>query len=134
MKTLYSSSVFANYTHIHMYVFYECFIEQIRKANLDYEGSYSIDVDIDGNIAVWKISINDPQIEYIFNTLVDDASFIDKKRIKKAVKEIAEKMGKKFEIKNPELLLSEIKAIKLVAEKPSIPDNDDLDSPAIRFY
>ncbi len=134
MKTFYSSSEYANYAHIHMYVFYECFIEQIRKASLDYEGSYSIDVDIDGNIAVWKISINDPQVEYIFNTLISDDSFIDKKRIKKAVKEIAEKMEKKFEIKNPELLLSEIKAIKLVAEKPSIPDNDDLDSPAIRFY
>ncbi len=134
MKTFYSSSEYANYAHIHMYVFYEYFIEQIKENNLDYDDYYSIDVDIDGNIAIWKISINDPQIEYIFNTLVDDASFIDKKRIKKAVKEIAEKMEKKFEIKNPELLLSEIKAIKLVAKKPSIPDNDDLDSPAIRFY
>ena len=134
MKTFYSSSEYANYTHIHMDVVYGFFIEQIKKANLDYDGSYSIDVDIDGNVAIWKISINDPQIEYIFNMLIDDTTFIDKKRIKKAAKDIAEKMDKKFEIIDPDLLLSEIRAIKLTSDKPSISDNDDLDSPAVRFY
>ncbi|MBR2709201.1 hypothetical protein IKE98_02650 [Candidatus Saccharibacteria bacterium] len=134
MKTYYTSSKYANYTHIHMYVFEKYFIEQIKESKLDYEESYSINVEIDGNVAIWKMSINDPQIEYIFNELVKNPNFIDKRMVKKATKDIAKKMGKKFEITDPELLLEEIRSIKLSDKKPIIKDNDSLDSPAVRFY
>lgn len=117
-----------------MYVFEKYFIEQIKESKLDYEESYSINVEIDGNVAIWKMSINDPQIEYIFNELVKNPNFIDKRMVKKATKDIAKKMGKKFEITDPELLLEEIRSIKLSDKKPIIKDNDSLDSPAVRFY
>lgn len=134
MKTYYSSSDYANYTHIHMYVFYDYFINELKRLNLDYEGSYSVDVNIDGNVAVWKIFIGDPQVEYVLNNLISNPDFINSKRIQKATKRVAEKMDKRFEIINSEFLLSEIRNIKLSTEKPNIKDNDSLSSPAIKFF
>ena len=134
MKTYYSFSKYANYTHVHMYALYGYFIKQVKKAGLDYDGSYTIDVDIDGNIAIWKLTTKEPQIEYIFNELTKKPDFIDKELVKKATKEVAAKMGKKFEIKDKELLLKEVRSIKLSDKKPEIEDNDDLNSPAILFY
>ena len=93
MKTYYSSSAYANYAHIHMYVFYDYFINELKRLNLDYEGSYSADVNIDGNVAVWKIFIGDPQVEYVLNNLINNSDFITPKRIQKATKKIAESLG-----------------------------------------
>lgn len=134
MKTYYSSSKYANYVHIHIYVLDRYFIKQVKKAGLDYDGSYTINADIDGNIATWKLTTKEPQIEYIFNEIANNPNYINKNTIKKATKEVAAKIGKKFEIKDSELLLKEIRSIKLSNKKPEIEDNDDLDSPAVRFY
>lgn len=133
METYYSSSAYANYTHIHMYVFYAFFISELKRFNLDYSNSYSINVDIDGNVAIWKISANDPRAKHVFETLINNSEFITPERIQKATKTIAEKINKKFEILDSKLLLSEIKNIKLSIKKPNVKDNDSLYSPAVNF-
>lgn len=134
MKTYYSSSKFANYAHIHMYVFYNFFIKEIKRLDLDYAGSYSINVNIDGNIAVWQLEFGDPQVQHIFETLIENSDFITSKRIQEATKMVAEKMNKQFEITDSELLLSEIENIKLTTKKPNVEDDDSLCSPAVKFY
>ncbi len=116
-----------------MYVFYNFFIKEIKRLDLDYAGSYSINVDIDGNIAVWQLEFGNPQVQYIFETLIENSDFITSKRIQEATKMVAEKMDKQFEITDPELLLSEIKNIKLTTKKPNIEDDDSLCSPAVKF-
>ena len=134
MKTYYTSSKYANYVHIHMYVFYDYFINEVKQLGLDYSGSYSINVDIDGNIALWRFLINDPQINDVLSASINNISYINQKNIQKAIRAVAKKMNKKFEILNPELLLAEIRDVKLLTKKPNIKDNDDLSSPAVRFF
>ncbi len=131
MKTYYSSSKYANYAHIHMYIFFNALTNELQKAHVDGKDSYKIDVDIDGNVAIWKFDAKDPRAEYIFNELKDSASYITKDAIKKATKAIAKKMGKKFEITDFDLLVSELSNIKLSEEKPEIKDDDSLEAPGI---
>ena len=47
---IYSYSNSANYTHIHMYVFFDFFTKALKEKGLE-DSNYQIDVDIDGNVA-----------------------------------------------------------------------------------
>ena len=131
MKTYYSSSKYANYTHIHMYIFFNAFISELDKAHIGGENSYDIDVDIDGNVAIWKLEAGDPRAEFIFNELREKTDYITKDAIKKAAKAIAEKMEKQFEITDYDLLISELSKIRLSEQKPEIADDDSLAAPGI---
>ena len=134
MKIYYSSSKYANYTNVHMYVFYTYLMRELKKANLDSQEAIAIDVNIDGNIAKWEIATKDPRVDYIFDNVANRTDYINSGAIKKAVKDIAKKMNRDFEILDLELLTSEISAIKLVNKKPNIKDDDSLSAPAVRFF
>ena len=134
MKIYYSSSKYANYTHVHMYVFYTYLMRELKKANLDSQEAIAIDVNIDGNIAKWEITTKDPRVDYIFDNVANRTDYINSGAIKKAVKDIAKKMNRGFEILDLELLISEVSAIKLVNKKPNIKDDDSLSAPAVRFF
>ena len=71
MKIYYSSSKYANYTHVHMYVFYTYLMRELKKANLDSQEAIAIDVNIDGNIAKWEITTKDPRVDYIFDNVAN---------------------------------------------------------------
>ena len=131
MKTYYSSSEYANYTHIHMYIFFNAFTNALEEAHIDGENSYEIAVDIDGNVAIWKFGAGDPRAEYIFDELRGKTDYITKDAIKKATKTIAAKMKKRFEITDFDLLITELSKIKLSEQKPEIADDDSLVAPGI---
>ena len=134
MNIYYTASKYANYTHIHMYVFYGLFMDRLRKANLDSEEKCAIKVDIDGNVAVWNISCVDPRVDYILGEIMNHSEYINAKNVEKAVKDVAKKMNKHFEILDLELLISEITDICFSNKKPNIKDDDRLEAPAVVFY
>lgn len=118
-----------------MYAFYMTLMDALQKEGLDGRDTFSIDVDIDGNVAVWKIDAKDKRANELFEGLKGNTRFFeDKWFIEKCVNQAAEKMDKKSEITDIDLLISELKMITLETEKPTIGDNDELAAPAVRFY
>ena len=127
---LYTESENANYTHIHAYVFYDLFLSEIKRQNLT-DPDFQINVDIDGNVATWTLSIIDPGIQNLFQNLITHTSFTEH-QISDAIAKICHKNNLRAHLKNLNLLKSELNYIEFQTEKPEISD-DSLTSAAIDF-
>ena len=129
--TIYSFSEVANYTHIHMYVFFFSFAEGIRKHGFE-DSNYKLNVSIDGNVAKWILDTPEIRISNIFKELLRD-SLINTSKINEAIAKIEQKNGFASRIKDMELLHKELSRVCFTKKKPEITD-DSLLSPAIDFY
>ncbi len=127
---IYTTSKFANYVHIHMYVVDMAFKNKLAERNLTGY-SYNFNVNIDGNVAAWSLSADSKDITDCFADVIKELSF-GEKSIKEAVKRIEDNNNFKSDIKDLDLLSAELSKIKFVYEKPEITD-DSLESPAIDF-
>ncbi len=119
--TIYSFSEFANYTHIHMYVFFGIFTNELKKKKLE-DSNYKLDVSIDGNVAKWILDTPERKISNIFKKIIDTA-----------ISEIEQKNEFTSKIKDLDLLEREIANVCFTKKKPEI-SNDSMSSPAIDFY
>ena len=81
--TIYSFSEVANYTHIHMYVFFFSFAEEIKKYGFE-DSNYKLDVSIDGNVAKWILDTPEKRISNIFKEL-SHSSHINTPKINGAI-------------------------------------------------
>ncbi len=128
---IYSFSKFANYTHIHMYVFFDSFTKALKEKGLE-DSNYQIDVNIDGNVAKWVLDTPEKRISNIFKSIMQDYIFNDEE-IKIAISKIEQKNGFISKIKDVDLLRREISSVSFTKKKPEITD-DSMESPAIDFY
>ena len=129
--TIYSFSKFANYTHIHMYAFFNLFTKALKEKGLE-DANYQIDVDIDGNVAKWILDTPEKRISNIFKSIMQDYVFNDEE-IKMAISKIEQKNGFISKIKDLDLLRNEITKVDFTKKKPESTD-DSMESPAIDFY
>ena len=129
--TIYSFSEVANYTHIHMYILFAHFAEEVKKNNLE-NSNYRLDVNIDGNVAKWTLDTPEKKVSNIFKKLSHDL-FIGTHEINEAITKIERKNGFTSRIKDMELLRKELSRVCFTKKKPEITD-DSLLSPAIDFY
>lgn len=127
---LYAKSEKANYTHIHAYVFYDLFLDQIKTQNLQ-TADFQINVNIDGNVATWTLDTTDPRIQELFQNLTTHFNFTEH-QISTAIAKICHKNNLKAHLKNLNLLKSELTHIKFQTQKSEITD-DSLTSDAIDF-
>ena len=127
---IYSYSSSANYTHIHMYVFFDSFTRALKEKGLE-DSNYQIDVDIDGNVAKWVLDTPEKRILNIFKSIMQDYIFNDEE-IKIAISKIEQKNGFISKIKDVDLLRREISSVSFTKKKPEITD-DSMQSPAIDF-
>ncbi len=128
---IYSYSSSANYTHIHMYVFFLSFAEEIKEHGLE-DSNYKLDVGIDGNVAKWILNTPEKRISNIFKSIVQDYVF-NNEEIKIAISKIEQKNGFISKIKDMDLLRNEIAKVDFTKKKPE-PTDDLIESPAIDFY
>lgn len=128
---IYSYSSSANYTHIHMYVFFDSFTKALKEKGLE-DSSYQLDVSIDGNIAKWILYTPEKRISNIFKSIMQDYVFNDKE-IKIAISKIEQKNGFISKIKDVDLLRREVSSVSFTKKKLEITD-DSMQSPAIDFY
>lgn len=128
---IYSYSNSANYTHIHMYVFFDSFTKAVKEKGLE-DSNYQIDVDIDGNVAKWTLNTPEKRISNIFKSIMQDYVFNDKE-IKMAISKIEQKNGFMPKIKDVDLLRREVSGVDFTKIKPELAD-DSMESPAIDFY
>ena len=128
---IYSYSNSANYTHIHMYVFFFSFAEEIKEHGLE-DSNYKLDVNIDGNVAKWILDTPEKRISNIFKSIMQDYVFNDEE-IKIAISKIEQKNGFISKIKDVDLLRNEIAKVDFTKKKPE-PTDDSMESPAIDFY
>lgn len=131
--TYYTTSRYANYVHLHMYIFFNELMWELKEKKLDYDGAYDVNVEIDGNIATWRMEFYDPRARYVFDTLRVRNDFITTKTIKAAARDIAKKLGRKYEMTDSERVIREIGEISFLDKKPNINDNDLLVAPGINF-
>ena len=129
--TIYSFSKFANYTQIHMYVFFGIFTNELKKKKLE-DLNYKLDVSIDGNVTKWILDTPERKISNIFKKIIQD-TVIDKKIIDTAISEIEQKNEFTSKMKDLDLLDREITNVCFTKKKPEI-SNDSMSSPAIDFY
>ena len=129
--TIYSFSKFANYTHIHMYAFFNSFTKALKEKGLE-DANYQIDVDIDGNVAKWILDTPEKRISNIFKSIMQDYAFNDEE-IKMAISKIEQKNSFISKIKDLDLLRNEITKVDFTKKKPESTD-DSMESPAIDFY
>ena len=129
--TIYSFSKFANYTHIHMYAFFNSFTKALKEKGLE-DANYQIDVDIDGNVAKWILDTPEKRISNIFKSIMQDYVFNDEE-IKMAISKIEQKNDFISKIKDLVLLRNEITKVDFAKKKPESTD-DSMESPAIDFY
>lgn len=129
--TIYSFSKLANYTHIHMYVFFILFTDEIKKKKLE-DSNYKINVSIDGNVAKWTLNTPEKRISKIFKGIMQNSS-INTGIVNEAISRINLKNGYSSELKDVQLLIKEISNVIFTKKKPEITD-DSLLSPAIDFY
>lgn len=129
--TIYSFSKFANYTHIHMYAFFNSFTKALKEKGLE-DANYQIDVDIDGNVAKWILDTPEKRISNIFKSIMQDYVFNDEE-IKMAISKIEQKNDFISKIKDLVLLRNEITKVDFTKKKPESTD-DSIESPAIDFY
>ena len=127
---IYSYSNSANYTHIHMYVFFFSFAEEIKEHVLE-DSNYKLDVSIDGNVAKWILDTPEKRISNIFKSIMQDYVFNDEE-IKIAISKIEQKNGFISKIKDVDLLRREVSSVSFTKKKPEITD-DSIQSPAIDF-
>lgn len=128
---VYSYSNSANYTHIHMYVFFFSFAEEIKEYGLE-NSNYKLDVSIDGNIAKWILDTPEIRISNIFKELSRNP-LINIPKINEAIIKIEQKNNFTSRIKDMDLLTLELSKVCFTKKKPEITD-DSLLSPAIDFY
>ena len=128
---IYSYSNSANYTHIHMYVFFFSFAEEIKEYGLE-NSNYKLDVSIDGNIAKWILDTPEIRISNIFKELSRNP-LINIPKINEAIIKIEQKNNFTSRIKDMDLLTLELSKVCFTKKKPEITD-DSLISPAIDFY
>lgn len=128
---IYSYSSSANYTHIHMYVFFDSFTKALKEKGLE-DSNYQLDVSIDGNIAKWILYTPEKRISNIFKSIMQDYVFNDKE-IKIAISKIEQKNGFISKIKDVDLLRREVSSVSFTKKKLEITD-DSMQSPAINFY
>lgn len=128
---VYSYSNSANYTHIHMYVFFFSFAEEIKEYGLE-DSNYKLDVSIDGNIAKWILDTPEIRISNIFKELSRNP-LINIPKINEAIIKIEQKNNFTSRIKDMDLLTLELSKVCFTKKKPEITDNSLL-SPAIDFY
>ena len=128
---IYSYSSSANYTHIHMYVFFDSCTKALKEKGLE-DSNYQIDVDIDGNVAKWTLNTPEKRISNIFKSIMQDYLFNDEE-IKIAISKIEQKNGFISKIKDMDLLRNEIAKVDFTKKKPE-PTDDSMESPAIDFY
>ena len=126
--TIYSFSKFANYTHIHMYAFFNSFTKALKEKGLE-DANYQIDVDIDGNVAKWILDTPEKRISNIFKSIMQDYVFNDEE-IKMAISKIEQKNDFISKIKDLVLLRNEITKVDFTKKKPESTD-DSMESPAI---
>jgi len=129
--TIYSFSKFANYTHIHMYAFFNSFTKALKEKGLE-DANYQIDVDIDGNVAKWILDTPEKRISNIFKSIMQDYVFNDEE-VKMAISKIEQKNDFISKIKDLVLLRNEITKVDFTKKKPESTD-DSMESPAIDFY
>ena len=129
--TIYSFSKFANYTHIHMYAFFNSFTKALKEKGLE-DANYQIDVGIDGNVAKWILNTPEKRISNIFKSIMQDYVFNDEE-IKMAISKIEQKNDFISKIKDLVLLRNEITKVDFTKKKPESTD-DSMESPAIDFY
>ena len=129
--TIYSFSEVANYTHIHMYILFTLFAEEVKKNNFE-DSNYRLDVNIDGNVAKWTLDTPEKKVLNIFKELSHDL-FIDTHEINEAITKIEQKNSFTSKIKDMGLLRKELSRVCFTKKKPEI-TNDSLLSPAIDFY
>lgn len=127
---IYSYSNSANYTHIHIYVFFDSFTKALKEKGLE-DSNYQIDVDIDGNMAKWILDTPEKRISNIFKSIMQDYAFNDEE-IKIAISKIEQKNGFISKIKDMDLLRREVSSVSFTKKKPEITD-DSMQSPAIDF-
>lgn len=127
---IYSYSNSANYTHIHMYVFFDSFTKALKEKGLE-DSNYQIDVDIDGNMAKWILDTPEKRISNIFKSIMQDYVFNDEE-IKIAISKIEQKNGFISKIKDVDLLRREVSSVSFTKKKPELAD-DSMQSPAIDF-
>ena len=128
---IYSYSSSANYTHIHMYVFFDSFTKALKEKGLE-DSNYQLDVSIDGNIAKWILYTPEKRISNIFKSIMQDYVFNDKE-IKIAISKMEQKNGVISKIKDGDLLRREVSSVSFTKKKLEITD-DSMQSPAIDFY
>ena len=128
---IYSYSSSANYTHIHMYVFFSSFAEEIKERGLE-DSNYKLDVSIDGNVAKWMLDTPEIKISKIFKELSHD-TLINIPKINEAIIKIEQKNNFTSKIKDMDLLTLELSKVCFTKKKPEITD-DSLLSPVIDFY
>lgn len=128
---VYSYSNSANYTHIHMYVFFFSFAEEIKEYGLE-NSNYKLDVSIDGNIAKWILDTPEIRISNIFKELSRNP-LINIPKTNEAIIKIEQKNNFTSRIKDMDLLTLELSKVCFTKKKPEITD-DSLLSPAIDFY
>ena len=126
----YTKSENANYTHIHAYVFYDLFLDEIKKQNLA-DADFQINVNIDGNVATWTLDTTNSKIQNLFQNLIAHQNFTVH-QISDTIAKICHKNNLKPHLKNLNLLKSELNRIEFQTEKPEISD-DSLTSDAIDF-
>ena len=129
--TIYSFSKFANYTHIHMYAFFNSFTKALKEKGLE-DANYQIDVDIDGNVAKWILDTPEKRISNIFKSIMQDYVFNDEE-VKMAISKIEQKNDFISKIKDLVLLRNEITKVDFTKKKTESTD-DSMESPAIDFY
>ena len=127
---IYSYSSSANYTHIHMYVFFDSFTKALKEKGLE-DSNYQLDVSIDGNIAKWILYTPEKRISNIFKSIMQDYAFNDEE-IKIAISKIEQKNSFISKIKDVDLLRNEVSSVSFTKKKPEITD-DSMQSPAIDF-
>ena len=127
---IYSYSNSANYTHIHMYVFFDSFTKALKEKGLE-DANYQIDVNIDGNVAKWTLNTSEKRISNIFKSIMQDYVFNDEE-IKIAISKIEQKNGFISKIKDVDLLRREVSSVSFTKKKPEITD-DSMQSPAVDF-
>ncbi|MBQ6510404.1 hypothetical protein IJI94_00310 [Candidatus Saccharibacteria bacterium] len=127
---IYTTSKFANYVHIHMYLIDAIFKDELTNRGLT-DDDYNFNVNIDGNVAAWSLNTNSEKVIDCFADVIKNLK-LDESKIKEAVKRIEVNNNFKAKIKDSALLLDELAKIKFIYEKPEITD-DSLESPAIDF-
>lgn len=130
MQTLYTTAKFANYVHIHAYVFYAEFRDRIIERRLD-RTDYQIDVNIDCNIAEFLFQSQNPLVMQTYKRFVGHLDFTSD-LVQRAINKVARKNSFRVKLKDMDLLIRELEKIVFVKEKPKITD-DSLESPAIDF-
>ena len=127
---VYTTSKFANYTHVHMYAVHDIFSNKLRENGLSEE-FYKLDADIDGNVVTWSFETDNKSVLEIFANVINEHIFSNVE-VKTAVQRIAKKNSWSAEILDLEGLTSEVNKIELQKEKPSMKD-DSLNAPYLKF-